>query len=76
MYKIAKVTGLFFLVCVGLVALGALILMIIYGGPYFAKYLAALLGLGALTELVITAFIYMLLPAAMITHTLIDLKKE
>lgn len=68
MSRIVKVLTFFTLTIIWLVALASLIILTLVGGPYLAGYVAGLFGLGALAELIITGFLFMVIPAGMITY--------
>lgn len=63
--------GIFATVMACLVGLALFVIMIFLGGPHLASYLAGLLGLGVLAEFLITVVIFTVLPAAMITFTML-----
>lgn len=74
--RVLKAIGIFLVVATCLVALLMLAALLIVGVPHLAGYLAALLGLGQLAEVIIAGFFFMALPSIMITYILITNTKE
>jgi hypothetical protein len=68
MRKALVVAGFFAASVVGLAILMTLVIMVIYGGPTLASYVAGLFGLGAIAEMIITVSIMASLPAALLTY--------
>jgi len=66
--KVLLALGIFGVTISCLVGLALFVIMVVFGGPHLASYLAGLFGLGALAEVIITGFLFMVIPAGVITY--------